>query len=59
MAILVAPEAAQLSVLLEPKTMLVGLAVNELMVGPPGVFTVTVIVAVEVAEPKELDAVSV
>jgi len=34
MAILVAPAAAQLSVLLVPEFMLVGFAVNEVIVGP-------------------------
>jgi len=58
MAMLVAPLVAQLRVLLEPDVMLVGLAVNELMVGLlGGVLTVTV--AVAVTEPAELDAVSV
>ena len=59
MAMLVAPAADQLSVLLEPEAMLVGLAVNELMVGPLGVLAVTVTVAVDVVEPVALVAVSV
>jgi hypothetical protein len=45
--------------LLEPELMLVGLAVKELTVGLPGVFVVTVTVAVDVAEPAALVAVSV
>jgi hypothetical protein len=58
MARLVAPLVAQLSRLLEPEVILVGLAVKELMVGlPPAAVTVTVTVAV--AEPVELVAVSV
>jgi len=57
MARLVAPVVAQLSVLLEPEAMLVGLAVKEPMVGLLGVFTVTV--SVDVAEPAALVAVSV
>jgi hypothetical protein len=56
-AILLAPVVAQLSVLVAPEVTLVGLAVNELIVGLPDVFTVTV--AVEVAEPAALVAVSV
>jgi len=56
-AILLAPVVAQLSVLVAPEVTLVGLAVNELIVGSPDVFTVTV--AVEVAEPAALVAVSV
>jgi hypothetical protein len=59
MAMLAAPEVAQLSVLLEPEPMLVGLAVNELIVGLLGEFEVTVTVAVDVFEPTELVAVSV
>jgi hypothetical protein len=59
MAIVVAPVVAQLSMLLEPELMLVGLAVKELTVGLPGVFVVTVTVAVDVAEPAALVAVSV
>lgn len=57
MAILVAPVAAQLSVLPDPVVMLVGLAVKELMVGLAAVFTVTV--AVDVVDPLALVAVSV
>ena len=53
----VAPVVAQLSVLLEPEVMLVGLAVKELIVGLLTVFTVTV--SVDVAEPAALVAVSV
>jgi hypothetical protein len=58
MAIFVAPAVAQLSVLLEPEVIPVGLAVNELIVGlllPE--FTVSV--SVEVADPAVLVAVSV
>ena len=57
MARLVAPLVAQLSVLLEPDEIVVGLAVKELIVGLAAVFTVTV--AVEVVEPAVLVAVSV
>ena len=57
MAMLVAPVVVQLSVLLEPELILVGLAVNELMVGSLGVVTVTV--AVDVVEPVAFVAVSV
>ena len=57
MAIVVAPVVAQLSVLLEPEVMLVGLAVNELMVGLLAVVTVTV--SVDVVEPAALVAVNV
>ncbi len=57
MARLVAPVVAQLSVLLEPEVMLVGLAVNELITGLPAAFTVTV--SVDVVEPAALVAVSV
>ena len=59
MAMLVAPIVTQFSVLLEPEVMLVGLAVKELMLGLPGVFAVTVTVAVDVVEPEALVAVSV
>ncbi|MGA3008897.1 MAG: hypothetical protein ABSD72_01420 [Terracidiphilus sp.] len=57
MAILAAPVVTQLSVLLAPETMLVGLAVNELIAGPVSAFTVTVTVAV--VGPAALVAVSV
>jgi len=58
MARLVAPVVAQLSVLLEPELMPVGLAVNELIVGLlPAVLTVTV--SVDVVAPAALVAVSV
>ena len=57
MAMLVAPVVTQLSVLLEPALMLVGLAVKELMVGLLVAFTVTV--TVDVTEPVLLVAVSV
>jgi len=53
----VAPDVAQLSVLLEPEWMLVGLALNELIVGELGVLTVTV--TFKVTEPTALVAVSV
>jgi hypothetical protein len=54
---LVAPVVAQLSVLLFPDVMLVGLAAKELMTGLLAVFTVTV--AVDVVEPAALVAVRV
>ena len=57
MAILVAPVVAQLSVLLAPELMLVGLAVNELMVGLAAAVTVTV--SLDVVEPAALVAVNV
>jgi hypothetical protein len=57
MAMLVAPLVAQLSVLLEPEVILVGLAVNELM--PGSLAAVTVTVSVEVVEPAALVAVNV
>ena len=57
MAILVAPLVAQLSMLLEPGLILVGLAAKELIVGMLAVFTVTV--SVDVTEPVVLVAVSV
>jgi hypothetical protein len=57
MAILAAPLVDQLSVLLEPELILVGLAVKELIVGSVEVFTVTV--CVDVTEPAVLVAVSV
>jgi hypothetical protein len=56
-AIFVAPVVAQLSVLFDPDVMLVGFALNELIVGLLSV--VTVIVAVVVVDPEELVAVSV
>ena len=59
MAMLVAPEVAQLSVLLEPEAMLVGLAEKEEMAGLLGAFVVTVTVAVDEAEPAEFVAVIV
>ena len=58
-AMLVAPLVAQLSVLLVPEFMLVGLAVKELIVGLLELFVFTVTVTVEAAEPDELVAVSV
>ena len=57
MAMLTAPVVAQLSVLLEPEVILVGLAVKELMVGLLNGFTVTV--NVDVVEPAALVAVRV
>ena len=57
MARLVAPDVVQLSVVLEPAAIVVGLAVKELMVGLLGAVTVTV--RVDVAEPVALVAVSV
>ena len=56
--ILVAPEVDQLSVLLDPELMLVGLAEKELMVGllPAGF---TVMVSLKVEEPEEFVAVRV
>ena len=56
MARLVAPAVAQLSVLLEPEVILVGLAVKELITGLLAVFTVTV--SLDVVEPAALVAVS-
>ena len=57
MAMLVAPVVSQLSVLLDPEVILVGLAVKELIVGLLG--AVTVRVSVDVVEPVALVAVSV
>ena len=57
MARLVAPLVAQLNLLLAAEVILEGLAVKELIVGFPVVFTVTV--SVDVAEPAALVAVSV
>ncbi|MGA9670566.1 MAG: hypothetical protein WBQ94_15245, partial [Terracidiphilus sp.] len=57
MAMLVAPVVTQLSVLLEPELMLVGLAVNELIVG--WLRGVTVTVSVDMTETEPLVAVSV
>ena len=57
MAILVAPLVAQLSVLLEPELILVGLGVKELIVGRLPALTVTV--CVDVTEPAASVAVSV
>ena len=56
-AMLVASVVAQLSVLLEPEVMLVGLAVKESTVGLLGGVTVTV--TVDVVEPVVLVAVRV
>ena len=57
MAILVAPVVAQLSVLLDPEVIPVGFAVNELITGLPGAFTL--MVSVDAVEPAALLAVSV
>jgi hypothetical protein len=57
MAIVVAPVADQLSVLLEFEPIFVGFAVNELMVGL--LVAVTVTVSIDVVEPAALVAVSV
>jgi len=57
MAILAAPLVVQLSVLLEPESMLAGLAVKELIVGLLTPFTV--MVSVDVVEPAVLVAASV
>jgi hypothetical protein len=57
MAMLLAPVVAQLSVLLEPEVMLVGFALNELIVGLLAAVTVTVTVAV--VDPEEFVAFSV
>ncbi|MGA9671680.1 MAG: hypothetical protein WBQ94_20890, partial [Terracidiphilus sp.] len=58
MARLVDPDVTQLSVLLVPELMLVGFAVNEVIVGLfPA--TVTVTIAVDVVDPAALVAVSV
>ena len=61
MAMLAAPVTTQLSELLEPAAMLVGLAVNEVMAGllGGGALAVTVTVTVDVVDPDELLAVSV
>jgi hypothetical protein len=57
MAILVAPVVAQLSVLLDPEVIVVGLAVKELIAGLLAVFTVSV--TIDLAEPAALVAVKV
>ena len=57
MARLVAPVVAQLSVLLEPEVMLVGLAVKELIFGL--LVALTVMVSLDAVEPEVLVAVSV
>jgi hypothetical protein len=57
--ILVAPEVAQLKVLFEPEVMLVGFALNELIVGLGLLAAFTVTVAVAVAAPEEFTAVKV
>jgi len=53
----VAPVVTQLSVLMPPRLIVAGLAVNELMVGRFGLFTFTVTVAV--VEPVVFVAVKV
>jgi flagellar biosynthesis protein FliR len=57
MAMLVAPVVTQLRAVLEPETIVVGLALKELTAGLVAAFTVTV--SVEVVEPAELVAVRV
>ncbi len=57
MATLLAPVVDQLSEVLEPDVMLVGLAVKELIVGR--LWAATVTVAFDVTEPVEFPAVSV
>lgn len=57
MDMLVAPDVVQLKVLFDPEVMLVGLALNELIVGLLAAFTVTV--AVAVVAPEEFTAVRV
>ena len=57
MASLLVPVVTQLSVLLEPEVIPVGLAVKELITGLLAEFTVTV--SVDVAEPAALVAVRV
>jgi len=57
MAMLVAPDVAQLRVELDPEVILAGLAVKELIAGLLDVFTETV--NVDVLEPVALVAVSV
>jgi hypothetical protein len=57
MVMVVAPVVTQLSVLMPPRLMLAGLAVNELIVGRLGSFTFTVTVAV--VEPVVFVAVKV
>ena len=57
MAMLVAPDVAQLRVELDPEVILAGLAVKELIAGLLDVFTETV--KVDVLEPVALVAVSV
>jgi hypothetical protein len=59
MAMLVAPEVDQDSVLLEPELTVVGLAVKELIVGAPGLPTVTVTLTLGVRVEAELVAVRV
>jgi hypothetical protein len=59
MDMLVAPDVAQLNVLFEPEVMLVGLALNELIVGLGLLAAFTVTVAVAVVAPEEFTAVRV
>jgi hypothetical protein len=56
-AIEVAPLVIQFRVLLDPEVILVGLAVNELIVGLPAAVTVTV--TIDVFEPAAFFAVKV
>ena len=57
MEMLVAPVVAQANVLLEPELIVVGLAVNDVMVGLAAAFTV--MVTEEVLDPAEFVAVNV
>jgi hypothetical protein len=59
MDMLVAPDVAQLNVLFEPEVMLVGFALNELIVGLGLLAAFTVTVAVAVVAPEEFTAVRV
>lgn len=59
MDMLVAPDVAQLKVLFEPEVMLVGFALNELIVGLGLLAAFTVTVAVAVLAPEEFTAVRV
>ena len=59
MAILVAPVVVQLSMLVEPELMLVGLAVKAVIAGFVPVLVVTVTVTVAVVEPEAFVAVKV
>jgi hypothetical protein len=59
MEMLVAPDVVQLKVLFEPAAMLVGFALNELIVGLGLLAAFTVTVAVAVVAPEEFTAVRV